>query len=846
MIEFATKLLKLVEFFKAIPAIVRHPEYNSLRSTLLAFSLGIGFWAVILAYSLGIKPLSVGGIGTAIAAVYIILLFAFTQWHQRVSSLPATGNVIQVEELPAQGLPFPPEELIHAFLKRECVLFAGTGVSAQAGYPTWRTFADDLLKTAVKHELVPASSEPALRSLLNQRQYNLVVDAITNAEEGRKAALRILRAAYGEHSSRDSELNVALRELPFAGALITGFDERLENALIGRSGVDKVLGRTDGEKLLQSLSSRKYFIHRPFGTLKEPSQIAWTVAGLADFIATDRQYGQFLEALVFSNTLLFVGVSLRGIEEFMERIPGRSGVGRTHFALVSVSDAAWQEKANHLERRFNVRVLPYTRHAHQEVPRFAQKLSNEVWAKLKGAFKDAQTKLTAPLRSITLENIGPFDRLSLALDANWNILLGDNGVGKSSILKAIAIAICGEEVRQLAAYLLKAGRSQASIILETQEGMQYTTNIYRRGISVEVVSLPRRPLDVESWLSVGFSPVRTISKKTAESGTRGIPRPVAEDLMPLILGEPDPRLDKLKGWIGDLYSAAHNEKLLPSVKAKYRAVLDQFFKIIEDVTPGLTIKMASFDPETRQILISTDDGVVPLEVVSQGTISLLGWVGVFLQRMYDLQDDSKSGESEVSNSEAQNASLWVSTSPRKMLVLIDEIDAHMHPKWQHSLIATLQKMFPNVQFIATTHSPLIVSGLKPYQVILCRRNEEGQAIAEKRTAPTKGQFADEMLTGPYFGMPSTLDKDSERFLKLKARKLSGAKLGKDEEEEYIELKKELGRSEIALGPEMQERAYQEIMKILADKLQAQEPHFKDRVLEEARLILADGYTKKNV
>ena len=45
------------------------------------------------------------------------------------------------------------------------------------------------------------------------------------------------------------------------------------------------------------------------------------------------------------------------------------------------------------------------------------------------------------------------------------------------------------------------------------------------------------------------------------------------------------------------------------------------------------------------------------------------------------------------------------------VILIDEIDLHLHPEWQHRIIAVLQKIFPNIQFIVTTHAPAVISSV---------------------------------------------------------------------------------------------------------------------------------------
>jgi predicted ATP-binding protein involved in virulence len=52
------------------------------------------------------------------------------------------------------------------------------------------------------------------------------------------------------------------------------------------------------------------------------------------------------------------------------------------------------------------------------------------------------------------------------------------------------------------------------------------------------------------------------------------------------------------------------------------------------------------------------------------------------------------------------------------LVLIDEIDLHLHPKWQRQIIGALKKIFPKIQFFATTHSPQVIGQAKPEEIVL--------------------------------------------------------------------------------------------------------------------------------
>ena len=79
------------------------------------------------------------------------------------------------------------------------------------------------------------------------------------------------------------------------------------------------------------------------------------------------------------------------------------------------------------------------------------------------------------------------------------------------------------------------------------------------------------------------------------------------------------------------------------------------------------------------------------------------------------------------------------------ILLIDEIENHLHPTWQRRVIPALLEHFPGLQIFATTHSPFVVAGLKAGQVHLLRRDEEGRVIVTTNTEDVVGWTADEIL-----------------------------------------------------------------------------------------------------
>jgi predicted ATP-binding protein involved in virulence len=64
------------------------------------------------------------------------------------------------------------------------------------------------------------------------------------------------------------------------------------------------------------------------------------------------------------------------------------------------------------------------------------------------------------------------------------------------------------------------------------------------------------------------------------------------------------------------------------------------------------------------------------------------------------------------------------------IVMIDEVDMFLHPKWQQTILPSLQEAFPKIQFIVTTHSPQVLSTVKRENIRVINVNAEGKTVAE--------------------------------------------------------------------------------------------------------------------
>lgn len=107
---------------------------------------------------------------------------------------------------------------------------------------------------------------------------------------------------------------------------------------------------------------------------------------------------------------------------------------------------------------------------------------------------------------------------------------------------------------------------------------------------------------------------------------------------------------------------------------------------------------------------------------------------------------------------------WGDLENARGLVLIDEIETHLHPRWKLRVVSALRRAMPNVQFIATTHDPLCLRGMRGGEVQVLVRDDYQQVQALAGLPDVRGLRAEQLLTSDYFGLSSTADPDVEGAL----------------------------------------------------------------------------------
>lgn len=698
-----------------------------------------------------------------------------TELYRPGLSVPATQTADEVEtDAVITRKVF--HDLVTACVGETCVLFTGAGLAVQAGYPPTGEILSDLLQRA--SEMGMSNLQRDLVTALREGRYPEVTEILA-LRLPKPDIVKAVEACFPSEPPPLPAAYEALRRIPFVGAISYSWDSLVERTFRSREPV--VVFPTRSERKSASLVEDAFVIAKPYGSLQDKDTFLFAPGEAQQAIRSNPVYSRLLATLAGRNSVFYVGASLETIQGFLSSIRYHEDLSRPHFALVPRT-ADWQLQEELFASKFGVRLLGYVPSAgHPEVAEILGSLADEVEKIRPSAPLSVIGRAT--LAEVKLENIGPFKNLTLHLNPQWNILLGNNGSGKSTFLRSIALGLCGDddEAARSAWKLLRVGESSGSIQL-TVGNTVYQTRLTSDGAKppkVRVESAHFTALQKGSWVVLGFPPLRGVSTRNPDGpGNAGSPMPVVEDLLPLIRGMHDQRLNDLKQWIVNLDAGTRSRD--PSLAARHLRLRDSFFELLRKVTPGVRIEFGEVQEETWQVLLKTDDGVVPIDQVSQGMSSIFGWVGTMLQRMYEIHTSSPNPELEPA------------------LVLVDEIDAHLHPEWQQRIMGIIRDCFPNLQIVATSHSPLLVAGMKASQVFIASRDFDDPAQLSVSPAPIEfeGLRADQILTSPLFGLVTTRSdqtrEDIRAYSELKAQQLRAPdSLTAEEKEKLATLQKKL-------------------------------------------------------
>lgn len=303
---------------------------------------------------------------------------------------------------------------------------------------------------------------------------------------------------------------------------------------------------------------------------------------------------------------------------------------------------------------------------------------------------------------LEIDNHLMFDELKWRMAPQMNVLLGKNGYGKTFVLKLLAAFLANDSAR-----INEFSGTRAEIKIGV---LPHPVRAIYQSTSAQIISLENGAVNTMAPIPVLAIPdIRVVSRSA-----NGISPPnIDEDL----------GRHGCDNFISDtpidnfvqrtLYQACSELLLLPAKSSPSGVPL---FALMEKIIKTLTgtafifdkVELAPTGGRYRvEVITEAQPTPVPLQVVSQGTLSVIAIFGL----IYDFLKT-------VALPDGLGA---VENTPG--IVIIDEIDAHLHPSWQRCILDLLRQTFPNVQFIVTAHSPLVVAGCLEDEVSVLRRNE---------------------------------------------------------------------------------------------------------------------------
>ena len=385
------------------------------------------------------------------------------------------------------------------------------------------------------------------------------------------------------------------------------------------------------------------------------------------------------------------------------------------------------------------------------------------------------------IEKLKLKNVGPFDDIEFEFDRRVNVFTGPNNSGKSSALWALGgvavypfkfpdklirggkdakfeVQLCGGALLDAADFVFPPSANEQINVLE---GIGYSKFI-----------------PALRWNTDYRSPGPTVSHGVAKGAER---RLVPHDLM--LQGGLESKTASLvsdEATIQEIIDLDYRSYIKKD--QRFRRILDEMGKVAAQITDGFITKFVGVNMDSKGYspMFHTLDGDIPLNTLSQGTQSIIQWLAHLLigyAEYYDFPDD---------------------LADKPGVLIIDEIDAHLHPSWQRRIIPTLTERFPKLQIFCSTHSPLMLAGLKAGQVQLLRRDGDGRVTVSRNEDDLIGWSSDETLRY-ILDMPNTTDLQTEGNLNRLQELRRNESRSPDEEAEFQKLRRTINQ-DLVSGP----------------------------------------------
>lgn len=341
------------------------------------------------------------------------------------------------------------------------------------------------------------------------------------------------------------------------------------------------------------------------------------------------------------------------------------------------------------------------------------------------------------LERIHIKNYKAIEELDIDLKPGVNLLIGDNGSGKTSVLEGIAVALGGMFVNvagvstknivknDVHLKIKPLGDSSTSVeycepvsagcSLHLSKNEKFTWNRVKEEVSATHTKIDNK--DVCMWMKkltnhadtnlplISFqSAARAWRVKRGDFGTEL--KKKLDDRRCGYIGCLDSSMDvkSIQQWcLKQQISSYTKDNGIVREYEMFKNIVASFMKEINEFDQIPTIY---YSPQFDELAYRDEKEEMPISKLSAGYQSLLWMIMDLAYRVCMLNPELKD-KSQING-----------------IVLIDEIDLHLHPKWQWKVIEALRETFENVQFIIATHSPIVISSSKETNLVLLDKDQE--------------------------------------------------------------------------------------------------------------------------
>ena len=344
---------------------------------------------------------------------------------------------------------------------------------------------------------------------------------------------------------------------------------------------------------------------------------------------------------------------------------------------------------------------------------------------------------------IHLKNIRCFANLEICFDLNgdsvpFTLLLGDNATGKTTLLRSLAMGLCDESsaaglMKESDAGYIRQGKNSGQIVIDLKRKngrkiYSITTNLTKEWAG-ELLRQKTTPAKKFPWKEIfvsGYGAARGVSGAGDISGYSVIN--AVYNLFNYSEGLQNPELTILR---------IAND----SSKARVVNALNTFLR-----TDKIELKGSG-------IIVDGSWGSMPLRDLADGYKSSFLWVTDFLGWAFN-QDDALSDLGDIEG-----------------IIFLDEIEQHLHPKWQQQVITQVRTLLPRVQFISTTHSPVIAASIGQVREPIDRDNlirlalSTGNVVSAEKLPAMREKRADQVLASEAFEYVITSNREINSILR---------------------------------------------------------------------------------